>query len=100
MSIDLGSNSKRDEKMIKFDNFSKIEIFKFGSNFQVEIHKESNKSKKKFPLPLGLPLPLTPHLVKKLFDLKKKVIRVKIFKTQFFGRFSNFRARTHVSKLR
>ena len=50
------------KKMIKFDNFSKIEIFKFGSNFQVEIHKESNKSKKKFPLPLGLPLPLTPHL--------------------------------------
>ena len=46
MSIDLGSNPKRDEKMIKFDNYSKIEIFKFESNFQVEIHKKSNKSNK------------------------------------------------------
>ena len=36
------------KKMIKFDNFSKIEIFKVGSNFQVKIHKKSNKSKKKF----------------------------------------------------
>ena len=36
------------KKMIKFDNVSKIEIFKFGSNFQVKIHKKSNKSKKNF----------------------------------------------------
>ena len=36
------------KKMIKLDNFSKIEIFKFGSNFQVKIHKKSNKSKKNF----------------------------------------------------
>ena len=36
------------KKMIKFDHFWKIEIFKFGSNFQVKIHKKSNKSKKIF----------------------------------------------------
>ena len=41
--------------MIKFDNFSKIGIFKFGSTFQIKVHKKISKSKKN-------PLPLTPHL--------------------------------------
>ena len=36
------------KKMIKLANFSKIEIFKFGSNFQIKTHKKSNKSKKIF----------------------------------------------------
>ena len=34
--------------MIQIDKFSKTEIFKFESNFQVKIHKKSNKSKKFF----------------------------------------------------
>ena len=38
--------SHLEQKMIKFDNFSKIEIFKFGSKFQVKIHKKAIKVKK------------------------------------------------------
>ena len=59
------------KKMIKLDNFSKVEFYKFA--FQVKIHKKSNKNYKKIPLPLGLPLPLTPQAAKKSFDAKNSL---------------------------
>ena len=34
------------KKMIKLNNLSKIEIFKFGSDFQVKIHQKSNQIQK------------------------------------------------------
>ena len=46
MSIELGSYPKRVQKMIKFDIFLKIQIFKFEPNFQVKTHKKAIKVKK------------------------------------------------------
>ena len=72
------------KKMIKLDNFSKIAIFKFGSNFQVKIHKKSNKIKKKFRCRSACRCRSRLGLVKIFLDAKKKVIRVKNLKIQFF----------------
>ena len=59
------------KKMIKLANFSKIEIFKFGSNFQVKIHKKSNKVKK-FSAAARLAAAAHASACKKSVDSKKK----------------------------
>ena len=88
------------KKMIKLANFSKIEIFKFGSNFQVKIHKKSNKSKKIFRCRSACRCRSRLGLWKSQSIRKKKGSEKKKWEIQFLGYFSKFRARTHVSKLK
>ena len=65
------------KKMIKFDNFSEIEIFKFESNFQGKMHKKSNKRKKFFRCRSACRCRSRLGLVKGSLDLKKKKISAK-----------------------
>ena len=68
------------KKMIKLANFSKIEIFKFGSNFKVKIHKKSNKSQK-FSAAARLAAAAHASAFSKILSIReKKVIRVKTLK--------------------
>ena len=80
------------KKMITFDNFSKIEIFKVGSKFQVKIHKKSNKSKKNFRCRSACRCRSRRGLRKSYFITpKKKWWEEKIQKLNFWDVFSIFK---------
>ena len=79
------------KKMIKLDNFSKIEIFKFGSDFQVKIRKKSNKNKKNFRCRSACRCRSRLGLVKNYFDSKKRWLETTIWKFIFFDFFNFWR---------
>ena len=69
--------------MIKLDNFSKIAIFKFGSNFQVNIYKKAIKVKK-FSAAARLAAAAHASACKKVISSKKKSDERKKFKNSIF----------------
>ena len=79
------------KKMIKLNNFSKIEIFKFGSDFQVKIHQKSNQIQKIFRCRSACRCRSRLGLVKNSFDSRrKKWLEWKIENLEFLKYFSNF----------
>ena len=97
------SKSKTRSKIEKNDeikNFRKIEIFKFESKFQNKIQKKGNKVKK-FSAAARLAAAAHASACEKVSRFeKKKVVRSRNSKTQFWGCFSSFWARTCVSQLK
>ena len=67
--------------MIKIDNFSKIQFFKFAWHFQVKIQKKSNKSQKKISATARLAAAAHASHCENIIRSEKKVIRVKNSKT-------------------
>ena len=101
MSIDLDLNPKRVQKlkkMMKLKIFEKLKFSSLDQIFKLIYTKKAIKVKK---ISAAARLAAAAHAspCEKVIRFEKKVIRVKNLKIQFLDVF-NFRARTHVSKLR